>query len=134
MDLYQFKFAFRQRLSFLLFLIIVTFIILIIKFFYLQIIQFNTYSSLAKNNSVKIIPIAPIRGQILDRNGEILAANKLIYTLELDPKRKQSLDKIKLQLAPIVKITKYDIKKYNKILSESHYSSTRAQGSSCLRW
>jgi len=124
MDLYQFKYTFKKRLNFLLFLIIVIFFIVIIKFFYLQIIKFNTYSSLAKNNSVKIIPIAPIRGQILDRNGEILAANKLIYTLELDPKRKPNIDKIKQRLTNIVKITKYDIKKYNKILRESHYSST----------
>ena len=124
MDLYQFKYIFKQRLNFLLFLIIIIFFIVIIKFFYLQIIKFNTYSSLAKNNSVKIIPIPPIRGQILDRNGEILAANKLIYTLEIDPKIKPNLDKIKQQLTPIIKITKYDIKKYNKILRESHYSST----------
>ncbi len=124
MDLYKFKYIFKQRLTFIFALIILIFIIVLIKFFYLQIIKFDTYSSLATNNRVKIIPIPPIRGQILDRNGEILAANKLIYNLEINPKLKPNLKEIINQLDEIVKISKYDIKRYNKILKESHYSST----------
>ena len=124
MDLYKFKYTFKQRLNFIFGLIIFIFLVLLIKFFYLQIIQFNLYSSLSTSNRIKIIPIPAIRGQILDRNGEILAANKLIYTLEIDPEMKLDLNKIKNQLSDIVEITKYDIKKYNKIFKESHYSST----------
>jgi len=124
MDLYKFKYTFKQRLNFIFGLIIFIFFILLIKFFYLQIIQFDLYSSLSTSNRIKIIPIPAIRGQILDRNGEILAENKLIYTLEIDPKMKLDLNKIKNQLSDIVEITKYDIKKYNKIFKESHYSST----------
>ena len=88
MDLYKFKYTFKQRLNFIFGLIIFIFLVLLIKFFYLQIIQFNLYSSLSTSNRIKIIPIPAIRGQILDRNGEILAANKLIYTLEIDPEMK----------------------------------------------
>ena len=124
MDLYKFKYTFKQRLNFIFGLIIFIFLVLLIKFFYLQIIQFNLYSSLSTSNRIKIIPIPAIRGQILDRNGEILAANKLIYTLEIDPEMKLDLNKIKNQLSDIVEITKYDIKKYNKIFKESYYSST----------
>ena len=124
MDLYKFKYTFQQRLNFVFGLIIFIFLILLIKFFYLQIVQFDLYSSLSKNNRIKIIPIPAIRGQILDRNGEILAANKLIYTLEINPKMKLDLNEIKNQLSGIVEITKYDIKKYNKIFKDSHYSST----------
>ena len=86
MDLYQFKYTFRQRLNFIFGFFIIIFLIVILNFFYLQVVKFNDYSSLSKSNSIKIIPIPPIRGQILDRNGEILAANKLIYSLEVDPK------------------------------------------------
>ena len=123
MDLYKFKYTFKQRLNFIFGIIIFIFLLLLIKFYYLQIIKFDNYSSLAKSNSLKIIPIPAIRGQILDRNGEILAANKLIYTLELDPKNKEDLNKIKKQLSKF-EIKNIDIKKYNKILKESYYSST----------
>ena len=124
MDLYKFKYTFKNRLNFIFSGLIFLLFLLLIKFFYLQVIRFDNYSSLAKSNSLKIIPIAPIRGQILDRHGEILAENKLIYTLEIDPKKKMDLNKVKQQLSNIVKITKYDIKRYKKTLSESYYSST----------
>ena len=124
MNQHKFKHIFSIRLNFLFGAIIFIFFILLIKIFYLQVIKFENYSALAKNNSLKVIPIAPIRGQILDRNGEILAENKLIYTLEINPKNENNLKTIKQKLSDIVEITKYDIKKYNKILSESYYSST----------
>ena len=124
MDQHKFKHIFTHRLNFLFGAIIFIFLILLIKIFYLQIIKFESYSSLAKNNSLKIVPIAPIRGQILDVNGEVLAENKLVYTLEINPKDKPDLNKIKQKLINIVEITKYDLKKYNKNLSERSYSST----------
>ena len=124
MDLHNFKYTFKQRLNFIFGFLIFIFSILLIKFFYLQIIKFDNYSALAKNNRIKIISIPAIRGQILDRNLEILAANKLIYTLELDPKNKVDTNKIKKQLSNIVQITNYDLKKYNKTLKENYYSST----------
>jgi len=123
-DQHKFKYIFTHRLNYLFGLLIFIFSILLIKIFYLQIIEFKNYSALAKNNSLKILPIPPIRGQILDINGEVLAENKLVYTLELNPKKKPDLNKIKQKLANIVKITKYDLKKYSKNLSERSYSST----------
>ena len=124
MDQHKFKYIFTHRLNFLFGAIIFIFLILLIKIFYLQIIKFENYSSLAKNNSLKILPIPPIRGQILDVNGEILAENKLVYTLEINPKNRPNLNKIKQKLTNIVEITKYDLKKYNKNLFEKSYSST----------
>ena len=124
MDLYKFKYTFKNRLNFIFGLVIFIFIILLIKLFYLQIIKFENYSALAKSNSLKIVPIPPIRGQIVDVNGEVLAENKLVYTLEINPKDRPNLNKIKQTLANIVEITKYDLKKYNKNLSERSYSST----------
>ena len=120
----KFKHIFTNRLNILFFAIIFIFSMLLIKIFYLQIIKFEDYSSLAKNNSLKIISIPPIRGQILDVNGEILAENKLVYTLELNPKNRPDLNKIKQRLSNIIEITNYDLKKYNKNFSESSYSST----------
>ena len=124
MDLYKFKYTFKNRLNFIFGLVIFIFFILLLKLFYLQIIKFENYSTLAKSNSLKVIPLPPIRGQILDLHGEVLAENKLIYTLEINPKNKMDLNKVKQQLSNIIKITKYDVKKYKKTLSNSYYSST----------
>ena len=124
MNLYKFKYTFKNRLNFIFGLIIFIFFILLLKLFYLQIIKFENYSTLAKSNSLKVVPLPPIRGQILDLHGEVLAENKLIYTLEINPKNKMDLNKVKQQLSNIIEITKSDVKKYKKTLSENYYSST----------
>jgi penicillin-binding protein 2 len=43
------------------------------------------YENLAKKNSQKIIPIPPLRGEIYDRNGELLAINQIGFSISLKP-------------------------------------------------
>ena len=50
---------------------------LIIRLIYLQIVGNEHYSLLAKDNSIKIVPLVPTRGMIYDRNGKVLAENVL---------------------------------------------------------
>ena len=84
MNNYHFKYFFKKRIQILFgFLILILFVPLL-KIFYLQIIQFDRFTALSKNNSIKIIPIPPKRGVILDRNNIILADNKLVHSLEID--------------------------------------------------
>ncbi len=53
------------------------------RLFYLQVLRYNYYSELSQGNRVRIEPIPPSRGLILDRNGVVLADNKPAYQLEL---------------------------------------------------
>ena len=48
---------------------------LIVRLIYLQIAGHEHYSLLAKDNSVKIVPLVPTRGMIYDRHGKVLAEN-----------------------------------------------------------
>ena len=64
----------------ILFAIIITlFALLITGLFYTQIIRFNYYSKLSKDNSIRIIPIDGPRGNIYDRNGQVLVTNRLSF-------------------------------------------------------
>jgi len=47
--------------------------------FYMQILRFPYYSSLSKNNSIRIIPIDGPRGTIFDRNGVAVVSNRLSF-------------------------------------------------------
>ena len=78
--------------------LIILLLIPLLKIFYLQIIQFDRFTALSKNNSIKIIPIPPKRGVILDRNNIILADNKLVHSLEIDREFFSDLPKIQLRL------------------------------------
>ena len=62
------------------------------RFVYLQVVQHEHYRTLAESNRVAIIPIAPNRGVITDRNGVVLAQSYSAYTLELTPSKIADLD------------------------------------------
>ena len=47
--------------------------------FYTQIIMYGYYAGLAKNNSIRIIPIDGPRGNIYDKNGVVLVTNRLSF-------------------------------------------------------
>lgn len=57
--------------------------LLTIKLAIVQIYHSDVYQVKAKENRIRLVSIKPSRGEIYDRNGEILAANELVYTLTL---------------------------------------------------
>lgn len=110
---------FRQRLAILGFFVLTMFGLLFLRFFYLQVIQHGHYSTLAEANRISILPIAPHRGIIVDRNGIQLAHNYSAYTLEITPSKVQSLDDTIDGLAGIIDITARDRRRFRKLLEES---------------
>src|ERR1700758_564305 len=55
------------------------------RLFLLQVIRHEYYTELSQGNRVRTEPIPAARGLILDRNGEVVAANQPAYQLELVP-------------------------------------------------
>ena len=53
------------------------------RLFYLQVIRDEYYSTLSQGNRIRIEPIPPSRGLILDRNGVVLADNQPAFNIEL---------------------------------------------------
>ena len=83
---------FRYRLGILSIFILSLFCLLIIRFIYLQIFQKEHYTTLAESNRISVLPIAPHRGVIVDRNGIMLAHNYSAYTLEITPNKVEDLE------------------------------------------
>ncbi len=78
-------------------IIIVLFLVLtiiILNIYKLQVINFEYYSSLAKNNYTKLVPNIPYRGIIFDRNNIPLVINKNYYYLIIKPNRINKIKKI----------------------------------------
>tara|TARA_B100000035_G_scaffold134321_1_gene114291 strand:+ start:44621 stop:46438 length:1818 start_codon:yes stop_codon:yes gene_type:complete len=120
----QLKFIFEKRLYALTLLILIMISIVIIKFFYIQIIQHNYFEKKSKNNSVKVVPIPPARGIIFDRNKRILAENKITHNLEIDPTKVIDIEEIVKKLSPFISMTKEDIAQYQRIIKNNYFSST----------
>ena len=66
---------FRFRLAVSACFVLVLFLILYVRFYYLQVSQQEHYHTLAEANRISISPLVPNRGLIYDRNGRALAQN-----------------------------------------------------------
>ena len=58
------------------------FIVLALRLFYIQIID-DKYKQMGENNYLRNVVVYPPRGEIYDRNGELLAQNRLCYDVSI---------------------------------------------------
>lgn len=107
-DPQQLKRLFQGRVFVVLSLVIILIIILLSRLFYLQVFQQKYYGTLSANNSINLVPIAPPRGLIYDRNGIVLAQNTPSYSLDIVPDRVNDINKTVDQLSQILTITPED--------------------------
>ena len=108
--------------------ILIAFGILLARFVYLQVYQHDYFSLKAEDNRISIVPIAPNRGLILDRNGVVVARNYSAYTLEVSRSKVPDLERTINELAEIVDIQPKDRSRFRKLLAE-----TRSAGSLPIR-
>ena len=62
------------------------------RLFDIQILNSHKYKTLSKKNQINVEILYPIRGQIKDRNGNILATNKKVYDLYIIPEKSNNLE------------------------------------------
>ncbi|MCG2585483.1 penicillin-binding protein 2 [Massilia sp. TS11] len=111
---------FRVRLTVLGGFVMLCFLALIGRFFYLQVYKHNDFLADAEGNRIAPVPIVPNRGLILDRNGVVLARNYSAYTLEITPsKLRAPLDQVIDELAALVAVEAKDRKRFKRLLEES---------------
>ncbi|WIM04943.1 MAG: penicillin-binding protein 2 [Candidatus Nitricoxidivorans perseverans] len=111
---------FRNRLTIAGGFVLLAFILLLVRFFWLQVVQHDYYRTRAENNRISMVPIVPNRGLILDRNGVMLARNYSAYTLEITPSRlRDSLEAVIDALSELVDIQPKDRRRFRKLLEES---------------
>ncbi|MDD3884334.1 MAG: penicillin-binding protein 2 [Gallionella sp.] len=109
---------FQLRLAVGIGFVLVLFGILLVRFFYLQVVRHDYYVTLAENNRISLVPIVPNRGLILDRNGVVLAHNFSGYTLEITPSKVANLEATINDLATLVEISPRDRRRFKKLMIE----------------
>ncbi len=60
----------------------------------LQWMQHEGLSLQAENNRLNVLPVLPVRGEIIDRNGRGLAVNRISYRLVMIPERIDDMDAV----------------------------------------
>lgn len=94
----------KKRLKLIVYGFILFGIAVVIRLFYVQVIQHDKLTELAKINWDREIPFASERGEILDRNGEVLVTNKLAPTLYFMPAQNDNIEQAAKQIASVLKI------------------------------
>ncbi|MDO9024762.1 penicillin-binding protein 2 [Zwartia sp.] len=89
------------------------------RFWVLQVERHESLAARADNNRIAVLPIPPRRGDIVDRNGEVLARNYLSFTLEVVPGRAGNIDELLNRLTPVVYVSSADQRRFKRRVSES---------------
>lgn len=118
---YQYEqYDFRLRLAVLGLGVLLGFLLLAARFYYLQGYRYDYYQTLAESNRISVVPITPNRGLISDKNGVVLAHNFFVYTLEITPAKVEHLETTIADLSKLVEVSGLDLKRFKKLKAQSH--------------
>ena len=110
----------RFRMYLLVAILTVLSLILVLRLGFLQISEYKRYQTLSLKNQMTIIPIAPPRGVILDRNGVLLAENIPVYVLELIPEHVKNIEETITKLRRLLPgITDDDVENFYRSKSQN---------------
>ena len=106
------------RIKIVFLIIIILFAFIIFRVFYIQVFSYNKLNSLASDLWSRDLPLEAERGQILDRNGVVLADNLTTTSLVLIPNQIEDKELTSTKLSEILGVSKEEMDKHvNKVSS-----------------
>ncbi|MBA6337795.1 MULTISPECIES: penicillin-binding protein 2 [unclassified Colwellia] len=94
------------RRTFIAFIGILALLLTLISNIYeLEINSYEKYQTRSNSNRIKLLPVAPNRGLIYDRNGILLADNKPVYSLEVIAEQTVDLKKHIVEVSELLDIS-----------------------------
>ena len=99
----------HTRIRFVFLAVLVLFIVIIFRVFYIQVISYDKLSNLAQSLWSRELPITADRGEIVDRNGKKLATNITTTSLVLIPNQIKDAEDVAKKLATILDCDEKDM-------------------------
>lgn len=109
---------FSNRITVGLVFIIFALSLIVMRAAYLQVINHEKYTTLSESNRLKIIPVAPARGLIYDKNGVLLAENRVTHSLEIVPEQIGDIDNILPHLREVIPIEEDDVARFKRAIKQ----------------
>lgn len=106
----------QSRIAIAMITIVVLCVLLLVRMYYLQVVQHEHYVTLSQENRMRLIPVPPVRGQIYDRNGVVLAQNFPVHTLEVVPDQVEDMDRLLDELGQLVELQDEDLERFHAML------------------
>lgn len=84
------------------------------RLYYLQVVDYEHFTTLSQNNRVRLEPLPPPRGMILDRQGVVLAENRPAFQLEIVREQVADLDETLERLVKILPVDESDLERFRR--------------------
>ncbi len=108
----------KSRILSFTFLVLLAFSALILRLWYLQIIQYATYNDLSKNNRIRLVRVKSPRGIIYDKNMIPIATNRPAFDASLI--REDISGELKDVIMPLSNLLKMDFAQLMTTVTQSH--------------
>ncbi|CAM5187630.1 Stage V sporulation protein D (Sporulation-specific penicillin-binding protein) OS=Ureibacillus acetophenoni OX=614649 GN=SAMN05877842_101376 PE=3 SV=1 [Ureibacillus acetophenoni] len=108
----------KKRLRLIVYAFMLFGLAVVIRLFYVQVLKHDEFTELAKQNWDREVPFASERGEITDRNGEVIVTNKLAPTLYFMPAQNDNIEEAARKIAEVLDLD--EKKLYEKMNSKSY--------------
>lgn len=109
---------FRTRVAVAAIFVGVCFLLLGVRFVWLQLVKHDDFHARAESNRIAVVPEPANRGLIRDRNGVVIARNDPGYTLEIAPQKVADINATIDELAQVLDIQPRDRRRFRKLMDE----------------
>lgn len=100
-------------------LVVVALGAILMRYYTLQITEYEIYRTQSERNRVQLQPLPPRRGLIYDRNGVLLADNQPSYVLSVVRERVNDLETALSELQELIPVSASDLENFHKKVKRS---------------
>ena len=105
---------FGVRTVLVMLLVLMLLVVLLARYFSLQVSQYEIYRTESDRNRIQLQPLPPKRGLIYDRNGILLAENRPSYVLSVVIERVSNLEATLAALQELLPVSTSDLEKFEQ--------------------
>lgn len=109
---------FNFRAVFAMAFVVLMFGVIVFNMYHLQVRSYQAYQTRSEGNRIKVIPQAPNRGLITDRNGILLAENRPVFSLELVPEQINDMTVTLAELSELIELSEEQKTSFLKDVSQ----------------
>ncbi|MFO1436072.1 MAG: penicillin-binding protein 2 [Gammaproteobacteria bacterium] len=114
----------RNRILACVVLMVLMVMALMLRLAYLQIVRHAHYTTLSKDNRVKVVANAPARGLIFSSDGVLLAENRPSFRLQVVPEQVADMQASLAEVATRVDLTPADLDRFERLRKQKRNFDT----------
>ncbi|MEK6589722.1 MAG: penicillin-binding protein 2, partial [Nitrospinota bacterium] len=107
----NFSEAIKGRILVFTIFVIISFSILILRLWYLQVVRSDELRSMAENNRMRVLPLKAYRGKIFDKNKNEIINSRPSFNLSLTPEDVKDMDRVLSIISSKIEIDREKIKR-----------------------